>query len=263
VSGEQKTIPFKDFSDRLYSVQQKFLTVSVISIFISIFDLKGSSRFFGVETVELNERLIELGFYTVATLLGLLYALRLIEERNVISQIQIATDSIVDQIQADLNRIMRVNDEAEEQFQTIPLLNGNHKKVLEHFLRSISGSIKFIPIEKNKSSLEHSEKLVEQARERVFSAIASWQDTIQNSLNKLDETNDLLNVSIRHWGEMAASLKGIHGNPIGKTMLSGQRKFRIVLFEYTLPFVVFLAISLAFVFPDSSHKIAKILRLGS
>ena len=78
---------FDDFSPQVTSLQTKFFSVSLLSLFVSIFDLDEKSKFFGVSANDVNERAIEFGVFFVAFLLGTKYLLRTWEERDTFLQI--------------------------------------------------------------------------------------------------------------------------------------------------------------------------------
>ena len=76
--------PFENFSDRAYRVQNVFFGVSVISLFVSVFDLKDTSRVFGFDVANFNERYLEISFFITSVYLGVLYLTRIFEERDVV-----------------------------------------------------------------------------------------------------------------------------------------------------------------------------------
>lgn len=260
---DNKVIPFEDFTDRLYSVQQKYFVVSMISIFISIFDLIDESKFFGVEVVNLNERLMEFGFYIVALFLGLLYSMRLLEERSVVSKIQSQTSLIITQLNSHAVDISNINSEIAVDLQGRGMLSEMATIQLNNFSASI---IRVMQTQREMlARINDKQRLSEieiGIRMQLNAELEAFIGTVKDLIEKLNRNSDQLSDAIEHWDEMAGSLMNVTANPVHRTVLSAQRKFRVVLFEYILPLVLFIVITLAFLFPDNSDNIANFLRFA-
>lgn len=253
-----------DYSDRFYSIQQKFVSVSLVSIFISIFNLDSSSRFFGVAVTNLNERLIEVGFFLLSFSLAGLYAIRLFEERNIYNRIDQEIDRIGKEVSGRALEIRQELGKLQDDYDMTRLsdniLTPSAAKLSVSFIKLLKEAKEitatalygkpdeyfpdrnFIKVfEKQTDSL-----LKDIEKDFVVERNVVLQD-LREKYSKLNQKMDSLYVSMDGLVEDNFTLKS-------QAELSSVHRFRIVLYNQLLPAVVFVILCLTFVFPNSASN---------
>ena len=246
VSEEVKSDKFleiSDFSPKAHSVQTKFYTVSLISIFVSLFDLDNTSAFFGFKSTDANERIIELGFFCVTVCLAMLFFMRIWEERDVFRQLGERTKKLLADYKSNLIWLKEAHDEFSDTISGSGLLDNRFEKKLESSIlahyKQFGGA----------ASLEDVEKEVYQ------NFFAGGEVTISDLIVlKRDITEKSQNFAhqLDYWAQQLSVLTDTSTNPRESKKFAAKQKFRLVTFDVLLPVLVTFAVIFAFFFPDCS-----------
>lgn len=120
-----KPLILEDFSSQVYSVQAKFFSVAILSVFVCLFDLSSNSSFLGVTIEDLNERIIEFGLFGISLSLYVLLVLRMLEERDVFLKLDRDLEKIKSAADSQITTIKVMHDNIKRHLQASPLMDGS------------------------------------------------------------------------------------------------------------------------------------------
>ena len=252
----------KDFSPQVYSVQTKFYSVSLLSLFVCIFDLSSETAFLGVKIEDLNERLIEIGTAGVALLLFILLMLRVWEERDAFLQLDKYLSRIGRASEIELERIQTIQNNAIHQIRSSQLLDGSLIRQAEVALNNSQAAMS--KMEQKLSMISAPEFVSKTVGETKMTLTLVTQqvaqataDAVQRLNNNLQSTNEAVS-RLELNGNAFIKSQGII---IGKKGLGYRRKTRIILFDYLLPLLTMGFVMLAFFLPNQAKSLASILKV--
>jgi len=265
--SETPIIEISDFSKEARAVQFKFVSVGLISLFVSIFKIDKNSSFFGVAVKNLNERLIEFGFFGIASLLGILYLWRLWEERDVFFKIDEKIRLLSEYARSEVPTIKRsIGDitifiadfekKSREIFETLASYEENLAKHIE------STSVRFSKLPRTPENPKDRDyhidvrKMADDAliqmdnlQMGVYEGVKDFQKTL------LKEKNNVVSGASQIDGLIHALSKNV-GDFRGFKRLNVKHRVRMLIFDITLPLILFYLIISNFLAPNELDPIS-------
>ena len=100
----------QDFSDRFVAAYNKYTYVSSVTIIICILNVSKSSKFFGIEMNDVNERWVETLFFLASLALLWNYITRLMDERYILLVVDRNLNKVLGKLRSTIQEIDDVNE---------------------------------------------------------------------------------------------------------------------------------------------------------
>lgn len=245
-SKSPEVMELEDFSKESHSVQTKFISVSLISLFICIFELEEDSKFFGVSAKDVNERVIEFGFFSVAFLLGCLYFLRILEERDVLIEQYEKISEVNKRYSLNALQLKESHEAFVNSLENSPLLNvqSQSSRAYQNLQLAIndekSSSERFI-------GTEYIGQSVKKFNERLFKI---GQQSLDEVTKSREEAAEQFSKVIHIWNEALSDVVSRDTSAKQLKRFSRRRSFRLWSFDIFLPAALLIAITFYFCQPN-------------
>ena len=243
-----------EYSDRLYSVQNKFFTACIISIFISIFELSSDTTVFGFAINNANERIIELGACLIAVMFGLTYLLRLLEEKDIYKKI----DKRISEIYSNYNNVVNDFKDSNKHYGEI---HSDVQTLKEHFFDpkgvaydNINSAIsKWQNVKVDDAHFE-SDKIKEQCKIEISLMRRDITDKIQSFPANLNMKIDLFEGSLGRIEKVISNLETVSTNSRTKQSLAQKIRLRVIVINFVIPFILFIGVLVCVMCPKAVLK---------
>lgn len=256
----RKTSEFVDFSSNAHSVQTKFYTVSLISIFVSLFDLDTTSAFFGFRSVDVNERIIELGFFLIALCLGLLFFLRIWEERDIFHELDEETKRGLENYEKRFQSMQTAFEGFQGAILDSGFLNGTLSRNLYHSNRLLQEAFVNVKNEilpaKDRGNTDRAE---DEFRMALTKARVVFETDFEELKVDISQKSEILTQLISSWQMQLQHFLSISGNMKERKRLASKQRFRLILFDFFAPFITVLLVFCAFIFPEQSLFVLELI----